>query len=654
VRYAAIFLLFITVFACKNDKEDPGVIRVLQMSELRAGTQAMDASDPSKNEDIPADQAFSATFSSPIDTATVRSSFRIAKNTDTVKLSYTYSTDFKTVTATPAAALAYQSQYNLVLKKTLKGTDGSVFPGLTVGFKVRAGELEITSFKIDGATGNGNTPIQEVSLTPVIEVKFSAPVNVAAITTSPVVLGEPGGTVPVTIEWTTGNTILKITPGQKLDGTARHFLGIATTITGTQGEAFAGQNKFFYTTVDPTPKFPVISDDALLTLVQQQTFKYFYDFAHPASGMARERDTSGDVVTSGGSGFGLMALIVGIERNFVTRTDGVARFNKIVTFLEKADRFHGAWSHWINGNTGKVFPFSQKDNGGDLVETSFLVQGLLTVRQYLEPTDTVGNNLIRRIDKLWKEVEWSWYRKNNENVLYWHWSPNYNWDMNFAMYGYYEEQITYFLAAASPTYPIPKIVYTNGYGRNGAIVKNNTFYNIKLPLESPGPLFWVHYSYLGLDPHFSDDYANYWEQNTNATLINRAHSIANPRNYPGYSAQMWGLTSSDNQSGYNAHSPGNDLGVITPTAALSSFPYTPNESMEALKFFYYNLGDRIWGPYGFYDAFNIQEAWYANSYLAIDQGPIIVMIENHRTGLLWNLFMSAPEVQNGKTILGFH
>ncbi|NOS90293.1 MAG: hypothetical protein HOP30_00070, partial [Cyclobacteriaceae bacterium] len=302
---------------------------------------------------------------------------------------------------------------------------------------------------------------------------------------------------------------------------------------------------------------------------------------------------------------------------------------------------------------GKVIPFSTKDNGGDLVETSFLVQGLLTVRQYLQPTDTVGNNLIKRINTLWETVEWDWYRKNNEQVLYWHWSPNYNWDMNFAMYGYFEEQITYVLAAASPTHSIPKSVYTNGYGKNGSIKTGGTHYGIKLPLGTPSPLFWVHYSYLGLDPHFSDDYANYWEQNVNASKINYAYCVANPKKYPNYGESCWGLTSSDNQVGYNAHSPSNDLGVITPTAALSSFPYTPVESMKALKFFYYTMGDKLWGTYGFYDAFNISEAWTANSYLAIDQGPIVVMIENHRTGLLWNLFMSAPEIQSVKTKLNF-
>jgi hypothetical protein len=307
----------------------------------------------------------------------------------------------------------------------------------------------------------------------------------------------------------------------------------------------------------------------------------------------------------------------------------------------------------VNGATGKVIPFSAKDNGGDLVETSFLVQGLLTFRQYLTQSDTVGNNLINRINKLYEEVEWDWYRKNGENVLYWHWSPNYNWDMNFALYGYFEEQITYVLAAASPTHSIPKEVYTNGYGRNGQIVTNNSYYGYDLPLGGLAPLFWVHYSYLGLDPHFSDDYADYWTQNVNASLINYSYCVENPKNYVGYSSDCWGLTASDNQNGYNAHSPSNDLGVVTPTASLSSFPYTPTESMQALKFFYYIIGDRLWGPYGFYDAFNITQGWTASSYLAIDQGPIIVMIENYRTGLLWNLFMSCPEITSAENKLNF-
>ncbi|SKC87647.1 glucoamylase family protein [Ohtaekwangia koreensis] len=515
--------------------------------------------------------------------------------------------------------------------------------------------LEIESLKIAGnevteATATMNIPCENV----VIEIKFSSPLNPSTVTSQNIYVKDvTNSTVPATISLQEENSKVIVTFANKLRDLSKHQLTIAAGVIGSNGGVLSPGEQPFYTAIDETPDFPEISDEELLTLVQKQTFKYFWDFADPVSGMARERNTSGSTVTSGGSGFGIMSIIVGIERNFITRSEGVQRLNKIVTFLEGADRFHGAWSHWINGNNGDAIPFSTKDNGGDLVETSFLVQGLITFRQYLQPSDTAGNNLINRINTIWKDIEWDWYRKNNEDVLYWHWSPTYNWDMNFPMYGYFEEQITYFLAAASPTHSIPKTVYTNGYGRKGAIKTGNTYYGYVLPLGTPSPLFWVHYSYLGLDPHFSDEFANYWEQNVNASRINYSYCVANPRKYIGYSDSCWGLTSSDNATGYDAHSPVNDKGVITPTAALSSFPYTPEESMRALKFFYYTLGDRLWGEYGFYDAFNISDGWTASSYLAIDQGPIIVMIENHRSELLWDLFESAPEVQAARTKLGF-
>jgi hypothetical protein len=329
---------------------------------------------------------------------------------------------------------------------------------------------------------------------------------------------------------------------------------------------------------------------------------------------------------------------------------------KIVGFLKNtAQKFHGAFPHWLDGTTGAVVPFSQKDNGADLVETSFLLQGLLTARQYF--TNAGAESTIRDdINEIWNGVEWDWFRKNNENVLYWHWSPNYNWEMNHQIKGWNECLITYVLAASSPTHSIPKIVYDNGWASNGGIIKNNNHYGYPLPLGPPfgGPLFFTHYSFLGLDPNgLVDAYANYETQNTNHALINYNYCKANPGNKFGYSDSVWGLTASDIPNGYTASSPTNDVGVIAPTAALSSFPYTPVESMKALKFFYYVLGDKIWKEYGFVDAFSLNDPWFANSFLAIDQGPIIVMIENYRTGLLWDLFTSSPEVQEGLIQLGF-
>lgn len=404
-----------------------------------------------------------------------------------------------------------------------------------------------------------------------------------------------------------------------------------------------------------------LSDSALLDLVQKQTFRYFWDFAHPVSGMSRERsniayDYGPEVVTSGGTGMGVMAVIVATERKWIAR-DTAARFLlKMVNFLLKADSYHGVFAHWLNGATGKTIPFSRKDDGADLVETSYLFQGLLCARQYFTQNNPVENELRNRIGWLWSEVEWNWFTNGNQEVLYWHWSPNNGWAMNFPVRGFNECLIMYVLAASAERYPVPASVYHRGWAESNFFKNGKEFYGIRLPLgfDYGGPLFFSHYSFLGLDPRgLKDRYADYWEQNRNHTLINREHCIRNPNQFKGYGVNCWGLTASDTYHGYDAHSPTNDNGTITPTAALSAFPYTPEYSMQALRHFYENLGPKIWSEYGFVDAFNESKNWYAKSHLAIDQGPIIIMIENYRSGLLWKLFMSCPEIQSGLKKLGF-
>lgn len=404
-----------------------------------------------------------------------------------------------------------------------------------------------------------------------------------------------------------------------------------------------------------------LSDSALLDLVQKQTISYFWDFAHPISGMARERsnhsfETSSDVVTTGGTGFGIMALIVATERKWLPRDSVAAHILRTINFLIAADSYHGVFPHWMNGATGKTIKFSRKDDGADLVETSYLMQGLLCARQYFNHHDHIESEIRNRINWLWNDVEWNWFTKNGEEVLYWHWSPNNGWSMNFPLRGYNECLITYILAASGDNYPVTEKVYNRGWAQSNFFFNGKNFYNYKLPLgfDYGGPLFYTHYSFLGLNPHgLKDKYADYWQQNLNHTLINHAYCLDNPKNFKGYGADSWGLTSSDNAHGYSGHSPTNDLGVISPTAAISALPYTPEYSMKAIRNFYYKLGDKIWGIYGFTDAFNETENWYANSYLAIDQGPEVVMIENYRTGLFWKLFMSCPEIQKGLKILGF-
>ena len=516
--------------------------------------------------------------------------------------------------------------------------------------------FSFSALKVNGGYNGFN--YSNVNFSPVIKFSFSDAVDHSSVASAVVLKDKSGAVVSGITSFENNDSTIVIKPASPLQAISKYTIEVSTGLQSQKkAKLQAAVSASLLTQIDSTDKFPIISDNDLLDKVQQQTFKYFWDFGHPVSGLARERNSSGDVVTSGGSGFGIMALITGIHRNFISRAEGLARMQKITGFLKNiAQKFHGAFPHWLNGNTGIVVPFSAKDDGADLVETSYLVQGLLSARQFFNGSNTDETNLRNDINAIYNGVEWSWFRKNNENVLYWHWSPNFNWDMNVPIKGWNECLITYVLAASSTTYSIPKTVYDNGWAGNGSIRTNNNIYGLPLPLGPPfgGPLFFAHYSFLGINPNgLTDQYADYQVQTQNHAKINYQYCTTNPLNYYGYSSLCWGLTASDIPGGYTASSPTNDVGVIAPTAALSSFPYTPTQSMNALKFFYYKLGDKIWKDYGFTDAFSLKEPWFADSYVAIDQGPIIVMIENYRSGLLWNLFTSCPEVKNGMKALGF-
>lgn len=497
-----------------------------------------------------------------------------------------------------------------------------------------------------------------INISPVLKFTFSEPIKHTSVNIAFSLTNANGGTVPFTASYENNDNTVVIQPASPLNYLSRYNVTVSTSLKSQTDQSLkTAVTTQLSTGIDSTDKFPLLDDASLLTLIQQQTFKYFWDLGHPVSGLARERNSSGETVTTGGSGFGIMAIVTGVSRNFITRADGLSRMQKITGFLKNtAQKFHGAFPHWLNGTTGVVIPFSTKDNGADIVETSYLMEGLLTARQFFNGSDAAETTLRSDINSLWNGVEWNWFRQGGQNVLYWHWSPSYNWDMNVQLKGWDEALITYVLAASSSTSAVPKTVYDNGWASNGGIRNNNMYYGYTLPLGPPlgGPLFFEHYSFLGIDPSdLSDAYANYHDQTVNHTRINFEYCKANPLGWYGYSNASWGLTASDIPDGYTASSPSNDVGVIAPTAALSSFPYTPAESMQALKFFYYKLGDKLWGTYGFKDAYSLHKLWFADSYLAIDEGPIIVMIENYRTGLLWQLFTSCPEVKTGMRNLGF-
>jgi len=651
------FFVFLIASSASCKKENEAIVDSFGLNELRAGTMVINQNGSSTG--VPVNQPFIFSLNRTINIATVASSVSLSSADGNVPLNFAYIDQNKTIVASHLADLDFNKSYSLTILSSLQSQDGLALPARTIAFVTEQTTLHLDSLKFESLNVTSINRPQNVARNFIASAHFDRILNPSTINSSNIRITSGNGIdIPLSLSISGDGKVLNIQSNTNLVHFERYFLILNAATQGTNGEPFTGGlNKIFYTEVDETPKFPVVSDDQLLTLVQEQTFKYFWDFGHPVSGLARERNTSGDVCTSGGSGFGVMSILIGIERGFITRQQGVERLNTIVNFLgNTAQRFHGAWSHWLNGSTGQAIPFSSFDNGADLVETSYMIQGLLTVRQYLDPNNAQENIIIQNINQLWEEVEWDWFTQGGQNVLYWHWSPNFGWAMNHQINGYNECLITYFLAASSPTHPISSNVYTNGWANSSYFVNGNSYYGITLPLGFPygGPLFFSHYSFLGLDPNnLNDVYANYWTQNVNHSKINYEYCVANPLNKAGYSNRCWGLTASDNYAGYNAHSPTNDLGVITPTAALASLPYSPVESMEAIKFFYYTIGDKTWGSHGFYDAFSLQEGWWGDSYLAIDQGPIIVMLENYRTGLCWDLFMSCPEVSSGMSVLGF-
>jgi hypothetical protein len=646
-----VILVFILLSCNKKDPDNGIPTGNIQLIRSRIGTVYLDLLKTVS--EIPVDKNIVIEFSNILDTTTVRKSILLKKGgTNNVSVSVSYMDDNRTVVLIPFQDLDHYTDYTLEITSSLIGINKETFPGVAYNFTTINGTMVINNVTLNGQSFKPPLTPRNVSRTSItIVIDFSEALDPSTYQSSIVF----SGTSVPSMSLSDGNKKVTLTNFGTLDYYKRFYLTISESLTAQNGFNFDGFTNSFYTALDSTYKFPQLTDEELLELVQHQTFRYFYDFAHPVSGLARERNTSGDVVTTGGTGFGIMALTVGMERGYITREQGISQATKILNFLETCDRYHGVWPHWLNGVTGKKVPFSSKDDGGDLVETSFLIQGLLSFRQYLNSAIAAEQNIINRINDLWQGVEYDFFTQGL-NALYWHWSPNYGFQMNMMLRGYNETLICYVLGAGSPTHTISRDTYKYGYMNNGSILNGNIYYGITLPMGGPygGPLFFTHYSFLGLDPrNLEDVYVNYWDQNIAHALINLKYCEDNPLKYVGYSADSWGLTASDNQSGYSAHSPTNDLGVISPTAAVSSIPYIPEQSMAAIRHFYYMLGDRLWGPYGFYDAFNVTAGWWGTSYISIDQGPIVVMIENYRTGLIWNLFMSCPEVQNGLKKLEF-
>lgn len=646
-----VVLICLSLGSCQEEEPD---LPTLTLTGVQMGS--LDLMGPEQIGDVPTDEVLTLRFSVPLspDSAEGKLVLNEKDSGNEVRLNMNFLEENRVLRLLPVGLLKKGTTYELHIQSGIKAENGQVYAGQKLIFTTELESISVSSFVIEGAEQLSGERWVGALLDFQAELHFSRNFH---LTAEMIRLETPNGEPhPVQVAAVKDSLHFLVFGDVPLQDLRRYTLLVSPDSENSPDGGFEGFEITFYTEAAAEPKFPLLGQNALLDSVQSQTFRYFWDFAHPVSGMIRERSSSGDLVTTGWSGFGIMALMVGMERGYVSRDEGMKRLSKILDFLAQADRYHGVWPHWLNGVTGKTIPFSTLDNGGDLVETALLIQGLLTIRAYLDVSSPNEKGMYEQITRLWEQVEWDWYTRGGQNRLYWHWSPDMEWAMDLPVSGYNEALIVYILAAASPTYPVDAEVYHQGWAGAGQIQNGNVYYGFPLPLgpERGGPLFFAHYSFLGLDPrNLADRYAVYWEQNRNHSLINRAYCVENPLGYVGYGGQCWGLTASDSPGGYEAHSPSRDLGVITPTAALSSMPYTPEESMEALQFFYYKLGDRLWGEMGFRDAFDLSKQWVASDYLAIDQGPILLMIENHRSALLWDHFMQNEVVLQGLEKLDF-
>jgi hypothetical protein len=403
----------------------------------------------------------------------------------------------------------------------------------------------------------------------------------------------------------------------------------------------------------------IVSQELSETLAsfQRGAFEYFWLGSHPKSGLPRDRLRADgrpihEITSISGIGFGFLAIVVGVHRGWITPAEGLDRANKVLSSLGKICRYHGAFPHFVNSETCELIPFAKFDDGGDLVETALLLQGMVCAREYFSGSTFAERTLQTAVTEITHTVDWNWYTRDENGPLWWHWSPRHHWARNLPITGWNEALICYVLAAGSSRHPIDAARYHSGWARGGAISNGHEYLGTRLPLGEPfgGPMFLSQYSFCTLNPiGLSDAYCEDYSEQV------RAHALINYLYCRGHyeDAQGWGLSACDGPRGYLVNSPTNDNGVIAPTAALSSLPFLPIEASAAADRFRDWQGGRLLGRFGLMDSFRPSTKWLSKTHLAINQGPIVAMAENYRSGLLWKLMMGAPEVTRGLKRLGF-
>ena len=404
--------------------------------------------------------------------------------------------------------------------------------------------------------------------------------------------------------------------------------------------------------------------DPYIDLTARLAFDYFWEQANPANGLVKDRSTDGSAASIAAVGFGLSAITVGIDRGWITRAEGAGRVEATLDFFATCPQgeaasdvcgYRGFFYHFLDLRTGT----RAGTNELSTIDTALLLGGVLQAAEYFDGGGAEEARIRELADTIWRRVEWDWATPRSPRVAL-GWRPEEGF-LPFDWRGYNEAMILYVLGLGSPTHPLPDgawDAWTATYPSDWQTHYGLTF------LTFP-PLFGHQYSHVWIDfRDIQDDYmrskdSDYFENSRKATLAQRAYAIDNPRGWPNYGPNEWGLTASDDPPpaplyiARGAAPVQNDNGTITPTAAGGSYAFTPAESREALRTFYARYRPTLWGPYGLRDAYNVALNWTATDYLGIDQGPIVLMIENERTGVVWDAFTRHPDVQRGLDRAGF-
>ncbi len=404
-----------------------------------------------------------------------------------------------------------------------------------------------------------------------------------------------------------------------------------------------------------------ITTEALLDTVQHAGVMYFWNEANPANGMVKDRDTGGSVSSIAATGFGLSALCIGVDHGWLDRAAVRSRvLTTLNTFwtgpqgtaVNGMIGYKGLYYHWLDMNTAT----RTWDAELSTIDTALLMAGIIDARHYFTGSDPEEVQIRALADSIYLRCNWEFMR-NFSNGIKMGWKPGGGGFGGFGPWvGYNEAMILYILALGSPTHPIPASQWTTWTSTYSWQTRYG-YTNINFP-----PLFGHQYSHCWVDFRGLQDVftfskgITYFENSRRATLAQRAYCIANPSNWVAYSDSLWGLTASDDPFGYAAHGappPWSENGTITPTAGISSLPFAPEVVVPLMHNLWDNWRGTLWGPYGFTDAFNPTQSWVGQDVLGIDQGPIVMMIENYRNEAVWRRISQNEWIANGLTRAGF-